>query len=66
MPRGIIKYYSYNLGYGFIESEEEEQLLVPYSEIKDMEYRDLKEGETVKFKIRRGLDGLEAINVRKE
>ena len=66
MPRGIIKYYSYNLGYGFIESEEEEQLLVPYSEIKDMEYRDLKEGEAVKFKIRRGLDGLEAINIRKE
>ena len=65
MPRGIIKYYSHNLGYGFIESEEEEQLFVPYSEIKDMKYRNLKEGETVKFKIRRGLDGLEAVNVRK-
>ena len=46
--------------------EEEEHLLVPYSEIKDMAYRDLKEGEAVKFKIRRGLDGLEAINIRKE
>ena len=66
MPRGIIKYYSDNLGYGFIESEEMEQLFVRYFEIKDKEIHGLKEGEAVRFKIRRGQAGLEAINVHKD
>jgi CspA family cold shock protein len=65
MPRGIIKYYSDNLGYGFIESEEKEQLLVRYSEIKDRRFKGLKEGEAVKFSIRKSLAGLEAVNVHR-
>ena len=65
MPRGIIKYFSDNRGYGFIESDDNENIYVHYSAIKEAGYRTLKEGQKVWFDVREGQRGLEAVNVHK-
>jgi CspA family cold shock protein len=65
MPNGIIKYFSENRGYGFIESEEIDRLFVHHSQIQVSGYRTLKEGERVSFDVKKGRRGLEAVNVHK-
>ncbi len=65
MPKGVIKYFSEDRGYGFIKSEEEESLFVHYTEIVGEGYRTLKEGQEVLFDIRKSSSGLEAVNVHK-
>lgn len=65
MPRGIIKFFNENKGYGFIESDQRDSIFVHYSAIKQDGYKTLKEGEEVWFDIRQGKRGLEAVNVHK-
>jgi CspA family cold shock protein len=65
MPRGVIKFFNENRGYGFIESERKENIYVHYSAIKEVGYKTLKEGQEVWFDLRNGQHGLEAVNVHK-
>ena len=65
MPRGVIKYFNDNKGYGFIESEENEKVFVHFSSIRKGGYKTLKEGEEVWFKLGESQRGLEAFDVRK-
>lgn len=65
MPRGIIKFFNEQKGYGFIESENIDSIYVHYSAIKKIGYKTLKEGQEVWFDVREGQRGLEAINVHK-
>ena len=65
MPRGTIKYFNDNRGYGFIESDDRDSIYVHYSAIKDSGYKTLKEGQKVWFDVREGQRGLEAVNVHK-
>lgn len=65
MPKGIIKYFSEQRGYGFIGNDEINSIVVHHSQIQADGYRTLKEGEAVSFEVKRGRRGLEAINVHK-
>ena len=65
MPRGIIKFFNESKGYGFIESDQRDNIFVHYSAIKQEGYKTLKEGEEVWFDVRQGQRGLEAVNVHK-
>ncbi len=65
MPRGIIKFFNETKGYGFIESDQKDNIFVHHSSIKNDGYKTLKEGQEVWFDVRDGQRGLEAVNVHK-
>ena len=65
MPKGIIKFFNERRGYGFITSDEKQDIFVHHSAIQEEGYRTLKEGEEVHFDIKEGKRGLEAVNVQK-
>ncbi len=65
MTKGIIKYFNESRGYGFIKSDEDHDIYVHHSEIREEGYKTLREGQVVRFDMRRGIRGLEAVNVHK-
>ena len=66
MAQGIVRWFSNEIGYGFITQEGGDDLFVHYSEIKMDGYRTLNEGEAVKFEIGEGKNGKrQAINVER-
>ena len=65
MPRGIIKFFNENKGYGFIESEQKNNIFVHHSAIRKHGYKTLREGQEVWFDVKDGQHGLEAVNVHK-
>ena len=66
MPTGKVKWFSNKKGYGFILSEEGNDVFVHYSEIKEDGYRSLTQGEDVEFEISDGPKGPHASNVMKK
>ena len=62
---GIVKWFSDEKGYGFIESVGNEDILVHYSAIIDSprDHRSLIKGERVEFDLVRTDAGLKAKNV---
>jgi CspA family cold shock protein len=69
MPRGVIKFYNENRGYGFIESNETspstDNIFLHYSQLDGDELTGIREGETVEYDVKQGKRGLEAVNVHK-
>lgn len=65
MPKGVIKFFNDNKGYGFIESDDSAPVFVHFSSIVQGGYRTLREGEEVYFDIKHSQRGLEAVNVQK-
>ena len=69
MPKGTIKFFNEQRGYGFIKSEEDSEedtdVYVHHSEIREDGYRTLKEGQLVLFDVKQSNRGLEAVNVQK-
>ncbi|MEZ0535647.1 cold-shock protein [Caldicellulosiruptoraceae bacterium PP1] len=63
--RGKVKWFNPDKGYGFINTENGEDIFVHFSSI-DMEgYKTLAEGQLVEFDIVKGDKGNQAVNVRK-
>lgn len=66
MPRGRVKWFSNEKGYGFIEPEEGgEDLFVHYSDIEESGFKTLEEGAEVEFETDSGPKGPRAVNVTK-
>jgi CspA family cold shock protein len=66
MPKGKVKWFDSNKGYGFIEVEEGgEDLFVHYTDIRDNGYRSLDEGQDVEFQVKKGSRGDQASDVVK-
>ena len=62
MNEGIVKWFNYQRGYGFIESAAfEGDVFLHHIEFVKNEY--IQEGSTVLFEIKSGEKGLKAINV---
>jgi CspA family cold shock protein len=65
MPRGKVKWFNENKGYGFIQQENGEDVFVHFSAIKEEGFKTLAEGQEVEFDIVEGQKGPQAANVRK-
>jgi cold shock protein len=53
-------------GFGFISREgEEKDLFFHMNNLVDVEYNDLREGDTVSFEVEEGPKGLNAVNVKR-
>lgn len=65
MTRGSVKWFNNAKGFGFINSEAEEDIFVHYSQIQGEGFKTLRQGENVEFELKRGPKGLHAENVQR-
>ena len=61
MPKGTVKWFDEQKGYGFISQDDGDDLFVHHSEVASGA---LREGQTVEFEIGEGQKGPCAVNVR--
>jgi len=65
MINGTVKWFNESKGYGFISSEEGDDVFVHYSSIAGNGFKSLLEGDSVTFEIEEGEKGPKAVNVVK-
>jgi CspA family cold shock protein len=65
MLKGKVKWFDPKKGYGFIQSDEGEDIFVHFSSIEGDGFRSLDEGEEVTFEIIDGKQGPQASKVKK-
>jgi cold shock protein len=63
MPKGKVKWFNSQKGYGFIEMENGKDLFVHHNAIQGQGFKSLDEGDLVEFEIGRGPKGDAAENV---
>jgi CspA family cold shock protein len=64
MATGTVKWFNNEKGYGFIATEEGNDVFVHFSAIEGTGYRTLEEGQKVEFEVGPGRKGDEARNVK--
>jgi CspA family cold shock protein len=64
MSTGTVKVFYADKGYGFIASEDGQDVFVHHDAIVMNGYHALEEGQRVEFEVRQGAQGIEADNVR--
>ncbi len=65
MQKGTVKWFNSEKGYGFIQSENGEDIFVHFSAIQGEGYKTLEEGAAVEFEVIDGAKGPQAANVSK-
>lgn len=65
MSQGSVKWFNDAKGFGFITTEEGQDVFVHFSAIKAEGFRSLAEGDSVSFDIEKGPKGMQAVNVVK-
>jgi len=60
---GIVKWFSDQKGYGFIEQEDGPDVFVHHTGINGSGFKTLREGDRVTFEIEQGTKGPAAVNV---
>jgi CspA family cold shock protein len=63
MVEGTVKWFNDSKGFGFIESENGEDVFVHFSAIQSEGFKTLKEGQKVQFEVVEGQKGPAAENV---
>jgi len=65
MVKGTVKWFNATKGYGFISTENGDDVFVHYSAIETDGFKTLEEGQQVQFEIVTGEKGPQATNVTK-
>lgn len=65
MEKGTVKWFNAAKGYGFITTEEGEDVFVHFSSIQEEGFKTLDEGAEVEFEVVEGEKGPQATNVVK-
>ena len=63
MSKGTVKWFNYQIGYGFITAEDGKDVFVHYSGLNMEGFKTLEEGAAVEFDITDGAKGPQAVNV---
>ncbi len=63
MARGTVTWFSDQRGYGFIATEESQEVFVHHASIEGSGFRTLHEGDEVEFDLKSGDRGAEAAHV---
>ena len=63
MKNGTVKWFNSEKGFGFITSEEGNDVFVHFSQINKEGFKTLEEGERVSFEVVDGEKGPQAVNV---
>ncbi|MDD4766735.1 MAG: cold shock domain-containing protein [Desulfotomaculaceae bacterium] len=63
--QGKVKWFNAGKGFGFIETEEGNDVFVHFSSIQSEGFKTLDEGESVEFDVVQGARGPQAANVVK-
>jgi CspA family cold shock protein len=66
MSNGLVKWFNDAKGFGFITTEEGNDVFVHFSAIQGDGFRSLAEGDAVSFDVEKGTKGLQAVNVVKQ
>lgn len=64
MAQGTVKWFNKTKGYGFISSDNGDDIFVHYSEIVSDGFKQLKDGERVEFTVVDGKKGPAAAQVK--
>ena len=64
MLKGTVKWFNAEKGFGFITTEEGNDLFVHFPKINKAGYKSLNEGERVSFEVEDGPKGQQATNVQ--
>jgi CspA family cold shock protein len=65
VAQGKVKWFNGQKGYGFITTDEGEDVFVHYSAIQGSGFKTLDQGQRVQFEVTQGPKGLQAANVNK-
>ena len=65
MVKGKVKWFNDSKGFGFLEQENGDDVLVHFSAITGDGFKSLAEGDEVTFEVTKGPKGLQAANVTK-
>ena len=66
MATGTVKWFNDAKGFGFITTDEGNDVFVHFSAIQGDGFRSLAEGDSVSFDVEKGTKGLQAVNVVKQ
>ena len=64
MSEGKVKWFNERKGFGFIETDEGNDVFVHFSAIQDNGFKTLQEGQRVCFEMQQGQKGPAAANVK--
>ena len=65
MANGTVKWFNATKGFGFISSEDGQDLFAHFSAIQSDGFKTLDEGQKVEFDVEEGQRGPQAVNITK-
>ena len=65
MANGTVKWFNATKGFGFITSEDGQDLFAHFSAIQSDGFKSLDEGQKVEFNVEEGQRGPQAVNITK-
>ena len=65
MTKGTVKWFNPDKGFGFITSEDGQDVYAHFSQIQTSGFKTLDEGQKVTFDVEAGQRGPQAVNIEK-